>query len=80
MDALLGVGPLKPEPQDCNTSLNDIERIPVHHITQIAPASPERLQEIHEATSKDPALRLLAKIVHGLPKTIRDCPHSTQSY
>ena len=69
-DALSRVAPLKPESQDCYTSLNNIKKIPVHHITQIAPASPERLQEICEATSKDPALNLLAKIVHeGWPKT-----------
>ena len=55
---------LKPELQDCDTSLNNIERIPVHHITQIAQASPERLQELCEATSKDPVLKLLAKVVH----------------
>ena len=80
-DALSRVAPLQPEPQDCNTSLNNIEKIPVHQITQIAPASPERLQEIHEATLKDPALRLLADTVHeGWPKMIRDCPHSIQSY
>ena len=80
-DALSREAPLKPESQECDPSLNNIEKIPVHHITQIAPASPERLQEISEATSKDPELKLLAKIVHeGWPKTIRDCPHSTQSY
>ena len=80
-DALSRVLPLKLEPQDCNTSLNKIEKIQVHQITQIAPASPKILQEICEATSKDPTLRLLAKIVHeGWPKMIRDCPHSTQSY
>ena len=68
-DALLRVAPLKPELQDCDTSLNNIEKIPVHHITQIAPASPERLQEICEATSQDPAFKLLAKVVHeGWPK------------
>ena len=61
--------------------MNNIERIPVHQITQIAPASPERLQEIYEATSKDSTLRLLPKTVHeGWPKTIRNCPHNTQSY
>ena len=50
-------------------------------MTQTAPAIPEGLQEIHEVTSKDPTLRLLAKIVHeGWPKLIRDCPHSIQSY
>ena len=80
-DAFSRVAPLKPELQDCNTSLNNIEKIPVHHITQIAPASPERLQEICEATSKDPALSLLAKVVHeGWSQTISDCPHSIQSY
>ena len=72
------VAPLKPEPQDCNTSLNNTEKISVHQITL---ASPEGLQEICEATSKDLTLRLLAKIVHeGWLKTIRDCPCSTQSY
>ena len=75
------MAPLKLKPQNCNTSLNNIEKIPVHQITQIAPASPERLQEICEATSKDPTLRLMADIVHeGWPKMIRDCPHSIQSY
>ena len=75
------MAPLKPEPQDCNTSLNNIEKIPVHQTTQIAPASLERLQEICEATSKDPTLRLLANIVHeGWLKTIRDSPCSIQSY
>ena len=80
-DALSRVASLKPEPKDCNNSLSNIERIPVHQITQTAPASPERLQELHEATDRDPSLRLLAKIVHeGWPKTIKDCPHSIQSY
>ena len=79
-DALLRVAPLKPELHDCETSLNNIEKIPVHHITQIVPVSPESLQEICEATSKNSALSLLAKVVHeGWPQTIRDCPHSIQS-
>ena len=40
-----------------------------------------RLQELCEATDKDPSSRLLAKTVHeGWPKTIKDCPHSIQSY
>ena len=59
----------------------NIEKIPVHQITQIASAHPERLQEICEATAKDPALQLLADTVHeGWPKTIRDCSCSIQSY
>ena len=75
------MAPLKSEPQDCTTSLNNIKKIPVHQITQIIPASPERLQEICEAMSKDPTLRLLVNIVHeGWPKMIRDCPYSIQSY
>ena len=65
-DILLRVAPLKPELQECDTSLNKIEKIPVHHITQIAPASPERLQEmwghIHrssvEVVSKDSLSRM----------------------
>ena len=80
-DALLRVTPLKPELLDCDTSLNNIERIPVHHITQTVPVSPERLQEIQEATFKDSAPSLLAKVVlEGWPQTIRDSPHSIQSY
>ena len=42
IDAPSSVAPLKLEPQDCNTSLNNT-KTPVHHITQITPASPERL-------------------------------------
>ena len=80
-DTLSRVASLKPEPKDCNNSLSNIERIPVNQITQTAPASPERLQEVQETTDKDTSLRLQAKIVHeGWPKTIKDCPHSTQSY
>ena len=74
-DALSRVGPLTPEPQDCNSSLNNIEWIPVHLTTQITPASPERLHEICEATAKDSTLRLLAQIVHeGWPKQSKTVP------
>ena len=80
-DALSRVASLKSEHVDCNDHLSNIEKIPVHQITQTAPASPERLQELREATEKDPSLRLLAKTVHeGWPKTIKDCPCSIQSY
>ena len=80
-DALSRVASLKSEHIDCSDSLSNIEKIPVHQITQTAPASPERLQELCEATERDPSLRLLAKTVHeGWPKTIKDCPHSIQSY
>ena len=45
-DALSRVTSTKTEHTDCTDSLNNIEKIPVHQITQIAPASPERLQEL----------------------------------
>ena len=80
-DALSRVASLKSEHKDYGDSLSNIEKIPVHPITQTAPASPERLQELCEATDKDPSLRLLAKTVHeGWPKTIKDCLCSIQSY
>ena len=63
-DALSKVTSLKSEHVDCNDILSNIEKIPVHQITQTAPASPERLQELREATEKDPLLKLLAKTVH----------------
>ena len=45
-DALSRVTSTKTEHTDYIDSLSNIERIPVHQITQIAPASPERLQEL----------------------------------
>ena len=45
-DALSRVTAIKTKQTDCSDSLSNIERIPVHQITQIAPASPERLQEL----------------------------------
>ena len=80
-DAFSRVASLKSENIDCSDSLSNIEKIPVHQITQTAPASPERLHELHEATERDPLLRLQAKTVHeGWPKTIKDCPCSIQLY
>ena len=80
-DALSRVIANNNDQTDCINSLSNIERIPVHQITQTAPASPERLQELREATDKDPSLRLLIKTVHeGWPQTIKDCPRSIQSY
>ena len=74
------LGPLAPESQDYASSLTNVERISVHQITQIAPASKKRLEELCEATAKDYKLQLLAKIVHeGWLPTIKDCPHSIQS-
>ena len=45
-DALSRVTSIKSEHPDYNDSLSNIKKIPVHQITQIAPASPERLQEL----------------------------------
>ena len=80
-DALSCVGPLAPESQDYVTSLNNVEKIPVHQITQIAPASKKRLEEFHEATAKDNQLEILARTVHeGWPSMFKGCPSSMQSY
>ena len=76
-DALSHVGPLTPESQDYMTSLNNVEKIPVHQVTQIAPASTARLEELCEATAKDHQLQLLARTVHeGWPQLFKDCPCS----
>ena len=45
-DTLSRVTSTKIDNTDYTDSLSNIERIPVHQITQIAPASPERLQEL----------------------------------
>ena len=80
-DALSHVGPLTPESQDYMTSLNNIEKIPVHQLTQIAPASTVRLEELCEATTKDHQLQLLVRAVHeGWPQLFKDCPHSLRPF
>ena len=80
-DALSRVASTKINNTDYTDSLSNIEKIPVHQITQIAPASLERLQELRDATQRDPSLRLLVRTVYeGWPKTIKDCPRSIQSY
>ena len=76
-DALSHVGPVAPESQDYTTSLNNVEKIPVHQLTQTAPASTVRLEELHEVTTKDHQLQLLARAVYeGWPQLFKDCPHS----
>ena len=42
-------------------SLSNIEKIPVHQLTLITLAGPQKLQEIHEATVSDPILTTLAQ-------------------
>ena len=58
--------------QSDNSKLKEsnIDVIPVHHITQSAPISKTRLQELRLATQSDPALCSLAKTVHeGWPQS-----------
>ena len=72
-DALSRVCPL----QSNNSKIKDsnIDVIPIHHITQSAPVSKSRLQELRLATQSDPTLCSLAKTVHeGWPQSRKDCP------
>ena len=61
-DALSRVCPL----QSNNSKIKDsnIDVIPIHHITQSAPVSKTRLQELRLATQSDSTLHSLAKTVH----------------
>ena len=72
-DALSRVCPLQssnPKATDSN-----IDVIPIHHITQSAPVSKTRLQELRLATQSDPTLISLAKTIHeGWPQSKKDCP------
>ena len=71
-DALSRVCPL----QSTNLKAIDsnIDVILVHHITQSAPVSKTRLQELRLATQSDPTLSSLTKIVHeGWPQSKKDC-------
>ena len=53
---------------------SNIDIIPIHHITQSAPVSKTRLQELRLATQFDPTLCSLAKTVHdGWPQSRKDC-------
>ena len=80
-DALSRVTPLRPEPQVYNMSLSNIEKIPVHQLTLITLAGPQKLQEIHEATVSDSILTTLAQTVcDGWPNTIQECDHKIQPY
>ena len=72
-DALSRVCPL----QSSNSMIKEsnIDVIPVHHITQITPASQTRLQELRLAMKSDPILKSLSKIIHeGWPQSKKDCP------
>ena len=70
-DALSRVCPL----QSNNSKLKEsnIDDIPVHHITQSAPVSKAKLQEL--ATQSDPTLCSLTKTIYeGWPQSKKDCP------
>ena len=72
-DALSRVCPL----QSNNSKIKDsnINVIPVHQITQSAPVSQTRLQELELATQSDPTLCSLSLTIHeGWPQSRKDCP------
>ena len=62
MHSLSRVCPLQSNNAKVKDSNTDV--IPVHHITQSAPVSKARLQELRLATQSDPTLHSLAKTVH----------------
>ena len=54
---------------------SNIDVIPLHHITQSAPVSKARLQELRPATQSDPTLHSLTKTIYeGWPQSRKDCP------
>ena len=61
-DALSRVCPL--QSSNSKTKDSNIDVIPVHHITQTAPVSKTRLQELRLATQSDLTLSSLAKTIH----------------
>ena len=62
-------------PATPKTKDSTIDVIPVHHITQTAPVSKTRLQELRLATQSDPTLSSLTRTVHkGWPQAKKDCP------
>ena len=61
--------------------LQSSNSIPVHHITQNAPISQTRLQELRLATQSDPTLCSLSKIIHeGWPQSKKDCPEQVLEF
>ena len=72
-DALSRVCPL--QSNNSNTKGSNIDVIPIHRITQTAPVSKTRLQELRLAIQSDPTLSSLAKTIHkGWPQSEKDCP------
>ena len=72
-DVLSRVCPL--QSSNSKTKDSNIDVIPVHHITQTAPLSKTRLQELRLATQSDPTLGSPTKTIHeGCPQSKKDCP------
>ena len=72
-DALSRVFPL--QSSDFKIKDSNIDVIPVHHITQTAPVSKTKLQELRLATQCDPTLCSLTRTVHeGWPQSRKNCP------
>ena len=62
-------------------SLSNIEKIPVHQLTLITLAGPQKLQEICEDTVSDTILTTLVQTVYdGWPNTIQECDRKIQPY
>ena len=75
-DALNRVCPL--QSRDSKTQDSNIDVIPVHHITQTAPVSKTRPQELRLATQSDPTLCSLTKIIHeGWPQAKKRLSQAT---
>ena len=79
-DALSRVASIKLEFQDCTDSLSNIEKIPVHHITQTAPASPERTTRNQRSNGQRLNTTIISKHSTLRLAQNKDCLHSIQSY
>ena len=74
-DALSRVSPQQLPESD------QIPEICVHHVTQNLPASPTRLQQIRDETTRDPRLSLLREVIfEGWPQEREQCPKVIHEY
>ena len=74
--ALSRVASHKPEPKDCNNSLSNIEKIPVHQITWDSTSRSRETARVMRGHSKRPNTKTTSRIscMKDGPKTIKDCP------
>ena len=78
-DALSRVCPL--QSNNSKTKDSNIDFIPVHHITQTAPVSNMRLQELRLTTQSNPTFSSLTKTFHeGWPQSKKDCPEQLLNF